>query len=876
MTAALPLNALSPPAWKNLQAAFARLLELPAEARQNELVAVTRQSPALADQLRELLAQHDAEEADGGAFLASPALLLPTWREPERSGQRLGPWVLTNRLGHGGMGEVWEARRADGAYEARVAVKVLRGTANSAAMLAHFAQEQRLLARLNHPNIARLLDAGRTPDDDQPYFVLEAVDGQSIDAACRGRPLSARLALFLQLADAVTHAHRQQLVHRDLKPANVLVTADDQVKLLDFGIAQALDAQLEVQAEAGPAGAPARQTQRALTPAYASPEQVRGEALGPATDVYSLGVLLHLLLTGTRPYGQDMASPQAVMRAVLDATPTPPSQATAAPDADPGVPRPLLVGDLDAIVARALAKPLGQRYASVSALADDLRAHLAGLPVSARPRTPVYLATRYLRRNRVAVLASALALLAVVAGLGATAWQARDAVAALALLGLVTGLGFSTWQARAAAAARDEARARLAQTSELVRDIVMRYADTVTYLPGGLRMKGDLLKDTIAYLDRLGAGAVDDALLAGERAKALARLASMQLEGADATLDEPQEAARNAEQALALFPEGESAHRDDPLYYKWWLRALSARQNTQRHNGDVQAALDTAERERSLLQAVMPRFPGDINLLNEQGSNLIGLAQVCDTWMVASLNQPERALRAFDEAELAYLQLLDLCPEDGTPAYQLGTVCGGRAIVHQRAGRLEVAAEQGRQAVAWRETALAREPGHVAFQEGVAGEINNLARTLVELGCLEEAVGTCERGDALMHALVTDDPGNLVWPERRRFFAFHHGRALRRLGRTHEALPLLQGSLQAMQNMPGASAGVQRRKGWCELEIAQALHSLGRMDEAHATGAAALATLQAVLAGLKSGQADPETQALFLQVQQSLNDLAHK
>lgn len=834
MTTARALPRPLPP-WLAVRNLFERLVELPAAERPQALSRAAV-APEIASEVIELLAQHEAEERRGGSFLGAPALLKLEAADVtvDRRGERLGPWRVLAPLGSGGMGDVWEARRDDGAYEARVAIKVLRGGAGSSLLLEHFAQEQRLLARLNHPNIARLLDAGRTADG-RPYFVLEAVDGQPIDVACRGLPLAERMRLFLQLADAVAHAHRQQLIHRDLKPANVLVTPEGQVKLLDFGIAQALDLTLEV--------TPAAAAMRPLTPGYASPEQVRGDTVTAASDLYSLGVLLHVVLTGVRPYrappGRDRHTAHSALRAVLEQEPTLPSQtaaaaaASGAAEGDPGVDRRLLAGDLDSIVLKALAKPLASRYAAVELLTADLRAVLAGQPVSARRHTPVYLAGKFVRRHRVAVAASALAGLALVGGLGASAWQAREAMAALALAALAISLGVSTWQARRAAAARDEARERLRQTSTLVRDIVMRYADTVTYLPGGLRMKGDLLKDTIAYLDRLALGANDDPALAGERAKALARLADMQLPGLDATLDEPQEAQRNSEQALALFPAGEPAHRDDPAFYMWWARAMRVRQVGQRQAGDALAALRTTERERALLQSVLPRFGNDAKLRFEYGSTLVGIGQAYDTWQDASLNRPDLALENFAAAEAVYAQLHAENPEDGDALYQLGTLAGALMIVMKKLGRLEEAVAHGRRAVGYRERSLLLQPDNVAYRDGNAGERSNFTLVLLQHGTpqsVAEALEVSARGEEMILGLLSQDPTLPTWTARRRLFAMHRGRALLAAGDASAALPRLQDALVGMADANGGA--MLRRRGWCCLEIARARQQLGDLPAA--------------------------------------------
>ena len=815
--------------WDRVRALFDRVLDLPHDARQEALTA-SGEPQAVVREVCELLAQLDADTQGQQGFLKTPA----SWGEAaptDLRGQRIGPWRVSGLLGSGGMGDVWEAHRADGAYDARVAIKVLRSGLDSAAVLERFAQETRLLARLNHPHIARLLDAGQL-DDGRPYFVMEAVDGVAMDEAVAGTGLAKRLRLFLQLAEAVAHAHRQGLVHRDLKPSNVLVTPEGQVKLLDFGIAHALDRAPE-----------APQAPRPLTPGFASPEQVRGEPAGPASDVYALGVILHLVLTGARPYGRGATTVAEALQAVLHEAPTQPSLAPAGAGPDPGVPRRGLTGDLDAIVLKALAKSVPDRYPSVQALADDVQAHLALRPVAARPRTVSYVAGRFARRHRGAVAAVLMGLLAVAAGVGLSAWQARDAVAAIAVLSLASGAAVSAWQARLARSARDEARARLAETSGLVRDVVMRYADTVTYLPGGLQMKADLLRDTLAHLERLAVGARGDPELAGETAKAHSRLADILVEGVSGTLAKPGEAEPHLDAALRCFPLGEPAHRGDPAFWMWWARAMRARSLIARAAGDAEGALRWRLRQRDLLREALRQVPDHPDLRHELASALFGIgsAQGAAT-VTTSLDDPVAAEAAFAEADALYRAMVETQPEDPTLHHQLGTVAGGRMLLLHRLGRLGEAIDQGRVGMAYKERAVELDPLNVAHRETLAGEASNFTAVLLAAGHVDEALEVSARGETVIHALQADDPQTAVWGERRRWFALSRGRALLAAGQAQEAVPRLREALQAMETATAVRTVL--RRALCGAALAQALKQSGSADEALQMALRAQADLQ--------------------------------
>jgi serine/threonine protein kinase len=426
--------ALDPADWQCLRRLLDQALALPTAQRPAWLAALPAGQQHLHPHLVRLLAQAD-DRTHTGRFEALPIL-------PEAEihpgapplPPDIGPYRPLRLLGEGGMSSVWLAERTDVLLNRPVALKLPRTLWRHAGLAQRMAQEREILATLDHPHIARIYDAGVAADG-QPYLALAYIDGQPIDAHCRDQALELRqtVQLFLQVTSAVAHAHARLVVHRDLKPSNILVSTDGQAHLLDFGIAKLLDDSL------GTAAGLTHTHERVMTPHYAAPEQLLGQAIGTATDVYALGAVLYELLTGLRPCRPARQTAAALEEAILHAEPPPPSQACGEARRARG-----LRGDLDTIVLKALKKRPEERYASAEALADDLQNWLDHRPVKAQPDSSAYRARKYLLRHRLALGVTALVMLSLLAGLAAALWQAdlarREAAKATAIKNYLLGL----------------------------------------------------------------------------------------------------------------------------------------------------------------------------------------------------------------------------------------------------------------------------------------------------------------------------------------------------------------------------------------------------------------------------------------------------
>jgi serine/threonine-protein kinase len=432
--------------WEKAKEIFHAALEKDEEQREAFLQEVCGDDRELRHEVDSLLASFDkAEDFFEGFAVASAKELMQSDESASLGGRRIGNYTIIKEIGRGGMGAVYLATRGDDEYKKRVAIKLIKRGMDSEDILRRFRNERQILASLDHPNIARLLDGG-TSEDGLPFFVMEYIEGQPLTQYCDSHKLSTleRLKLFREICAAVQHAHQNLIVHRDLKPSNIVITPEGTPKLLDFGIAKFLNPDLSPLTIA-----PTATLMRMMTRDYASPEQVRGEPITTASDVYSLGVLLYKLLTGHHPYQFKTPLPQEVERVICESEPEKPSTIIARKefidtedgltlsltpesvsqtrDGQPDKLKRALSGDLDNIILMAMRKEPQRRYASVAEFAEDIRRHLEGLPVTATKDSFKYRATKFIKRNKLAFTAVALVALALVTGFAASVWQARVA-----------------------------------------------------------------------------------------------------------------------------------------------------------------------------------------------------------------------------------------------------------------------------------------------------------------------------------------------------------------------------------------------------------------------------------------------------------------
>lgn len=586
--------------WARIEELFHQVLRLPVSQRLSWL----DQACAGDAELRAAVVSLLEAEADDEAYL-QPAIRGSIGKlTPPASGARVGPYELIREIGHGGMGTVYLAQRVEGDFRQNVALKLASPGADSSFVLSRFRHERRILAGLNHPNIARLYDGGADASG-QPYFAMEYVEGRPLTEVAEQDHLSvrARINLFLEVCEAVEYAHQRMVIHRDLKPDNILVTAEGAPKLLDFGIAKLLDP-AQTDAQAGASLALTRPEYRLMTPEYASPEQVRGEPVSAATDVYALGAVLFELLT--RSKAQTVTVPTAVEldRVICQTDVVRPS--TKAPEP--------IDRDLDYIVLKAMRKEPGQRYPSVSEMAADLRRWLEGLPVLARQGAWSYRAGKFLRRNRLGLAAAMLLVIAVAGGVISTVRQKRVA------------------------------ERRFQQVRNLANTFLFEVNDELRDLPGTTAVRKKLVDTAITYLSSLAPEAGGDPELTYEIARAYQRVGSIQASIDTGGLSRHREAIESWRRGAALI-EGVARDRPRDARFQGLRSTLRLSIGRARETLGEPGAIDELRQALVLFQQTLQLDPQSSRTL----SGIFATHNVIGDWELG-MGRPSQALAGFEEA----------------------------------------------------------------------------------------------------------------------------------------------------------------------------------------------------------------------------------
>jgi non-specific serine/threonine protein kinase/serine/threonine-protein kinase len=899
---------VTPEGWARLKEVFHDALQRPAAERAAFLDAACGSDTELRTEARKLL----AAQGGAGSLIEKPPLgsLGAAAASSEPLGLRIGPYRVVSEIGRGGMGAVYRAVRADDQYRKEVALKLVQVGDDSEETVERFRRERQILAGLDHPNVARLLDGGAT-DDGRPYFVMELVQGKPIDRYCDHKDLGVRerLEIFRSVCGAVQYAHRNLIVHRDIKPGNILVTDEGVPKLLDFGIAKIL--------RSGEVGGGATVTQaQAMTPFYASPEQVKGEPITTSSDVYSLGVLLYELLTGRRPYALGSRTQPDVFRAICEEEPDKPSAAArtgrrgrtgplaqenvptqenlptqdlasaptvpvsaaasaqAEEDAAVGRYARTLRGDLDTIVLMALRKEPARRYASVEELSEDIRRYLTGLPVRARKDTLGYRAQKFASRHRLAVAAAVLLVLSLVGGIVATARQARIAEAN-----------------------RLRAERRFDDVRALAHSLLFEIHDGIENLAGATKVRELLVRRGLEYLDSLSREASGDASLQRELAAAYQRVGDVQWSLGKASLGDTAGALQSQQKALALraalarsMPASPDAQRELAASHVRVGDALRAL-------GHADEGLDSYERALALPAAQTPTEadPGWLHALSGvysrvalgvaakgRGGDSVAFARkglaLAERFVAASPGSSE-ARRDLVLAHLVLARMLDgngqaeeafttrqraaelaeararAEPDDAQALRDASTAFMDSGTALRDKGRLDDALVLYRKALAIDERLAAADPSNLEAKRDLGISHNKVAVALAAKKDWAGALEAQRRALAIQQAVAAANPKNTQVLEDLSDGHYHIARILKGSGDLAGAVESFRRAADIEERLSAAdpdNAEVRDRLAESYLNLADALTGAARTDEALALVQKAVAICEAL------AKADPE------------------
>jgi tetratricopeptide (TPR) repeat protein/tRNA A-37 threonylcarbamoyl transferase component Bud32 len=829
--------------WLKVEELLNSALELEPLRRREFLDEVGASKPELRREVESLLGCE--EKVDG--FLAAPALAFSADffedhnGTDDRAGQTIGNYRIIREIGRGGMGAVFLAERADGEFQQEVALKIVRRSFDGSELARRFRRERQILASLNHPNIARLLDGG-VSSDGEPFLAMEYVEGVRIDDFCDEikLPIVRRLRLFLAVCQGVSYAHQNLIVHRDIKPSNVLVTTDSIPKLLDFGIAKLLDAEH--------AGEHTETIFRAFTPDYASPEQIRGEQITTASDVYSLGVLLDDLLHGARhasnqkPALGGWLSESSEQKTIATNLPT--KQENGNEKVKPDNQK-VLNAELKNIVRMARREEPERRYASVAQFAEDIQRYLDGLPVHAQKDSFTYRAGKFVRRNKAGVAAAALLLLTLIGGIIATAWQAQRATA----------------QARIAAQERDRAERRFNDVRKLSNSLLFEITPKIERLEGSVEARETLVKRALEYLDSLAQEAGDDVQLKSELAAAYEKVGDLQGNPNKPNLSDFAGAIASYEKANAIrqkLPESDDNKR---LLAKNFRELSVIRLN----QFDVKGSLLDSAAALKIYESLTAR-----NITSSELQTAYLEAQLDHAQTFASNQQFSEAITLYRQA-IASLEKLDQHHQEIQRLLAKGYSLLGNALSWD--GQQAEGEAETKKAVTMVENLAARFPADAIFQQGAwrvymlasstyennnneislefaqkalkavgkAVELDpantqakeNLAKTFSRIGWINVllnknspvALSYLERAETILNELIDKEPQNVTYQGDMGILYTRFGDVREKQGDLQNALKAFQKSADLFERLSRADEKNTRS----QRDLAQSLKSVGKV-----------------------------------------------
>ncbi len=683
-----------------------------------------------------------AFQNDATDFIEKPAYEIAGAKRSDfqgelKSGDQIDDYKIISQIGEGGMGEVYLAE--DLKLGRKIAIKLLKLGLGTANIVRRFRQEERILAGLLHPNIAQLYGGG-VATNGLPYFVMEYVDGPRLDDYCRERfrdsgaghlSILEQLGSFRKICSAVAYAHQRLVIHRDLKPANIRVAADGEPKLLDFGIAKLLD----------PATTTPEMTMTfapMMTPEYASPEQIRGENMTTATDVYSLGVLLYELLTGIRPYRLKTRNATGIARAIAEQEPIKPSLAVAEEIPTSKIDRRRsLKGDLDNIVLKALRKEPERRYGSVTELSDDIRRYIEGLPVTARKDTLGYRTAKFIARHRISVAAAVLMVLILASGVIAVGWEANQAN-----------------QQRA------RAEHRFNEVRRLANSLLFEMHDAIQNLPGSTAARELLVKRALQYLDSLARESGNDLSLQRELAAAYVRTGNVQGNPNNANLGDTSGALESYRHAQRINDEILAANPGDSEARRALAINEEKMSDVQAAMGKIGAAVETARKSLAIFKALAKANPANLRAQRSVAISYMKTGDVLGNSNFPNAGNNEAAMANYQASSEIVHALYRANPNNVDLGMWLGRIYERIGTILEQQGKIDAAKQSYGQSQLVRERLAKRNPQNADAVRDLAVAHEKMGNVMTAVGDLNAALEHRNKSLQIFKQLAIADPNN--------------------------------------------------------------------------------------------------------------------